>query len=124
MGQNFAGRRNHYFRKSAAHRARHQWPYLSGTLVSSPQKRKDKIGDDDHPDRCPQTPTPYTTAFMLDGMNQCVLSGYSPSTSAVYNFQGPPTGKLPNDVGSVIHEDVCKQIFAGVETTGTRTSVI
>src|SRR6202047_174267 len=62
--------------------------------------------------------------FMLDGMNQCVLSGYSPSTSAVYNFQGPPTGKLPGDAGSVIHEDLGKQLLAGVETTGTRTSVI
>ena len=62
--------------------------------------------------------------FMLDGMNQCVLSGYSPSTSAVYNFQGPPTGKLADDAGSVIHEDLGKELIAGIETTGTRDSVI
>jgi hypothetical protein len=62
--------------------------------------------------------------FMLDGMNQCVLSGYSPSTSAVYNFQGPPTGKLADDAGSVIHEDLGKELIAGVETTGPRDSVI
>jgi hypothetical protein len=48
----------------------------------------------------PNAHTLYT-CFMLDGMNQCVLSGYSPSTSAVYNFQGPPTGKLADDAGSV-----------------------
>jgi hypothetical protein len=62
--------------------------------------------------------------FMLDKKNQCVLSGYSPSTSAVYNFQGPSTGKLPDDMGSTIHEDLGKQLVAGVETTGTRDSVI
>jgi hypothetical protein len=62
--------------------------------------------------------------FMLAGKNQCVLSGYSPSTTAVYNFQGPSTGKLPNDAGSVIHEDLGKQLIAGTETSGTRTSVI
>jgi hypothetical protein len=62
--------------------------------------------------------------FMLDGRNECVLTGYSPSTTAVFNFQGPPAGKLPNDTGSVIHEDLGKQLVAGVETTGTRTSVI
>ena len=50
---------------------------------------------------------------------QCVLSGYSPSTSAVYNFQGPPAGKLADDAGSVIHEDLGQQLLAGVETTGT-----
>jgi hypothetical protein len=62
--------------------------------------------------------------FMLDGMNQCELSGYSPSTSAVYNFQGPPTGKLTDDAGWIIHEDLGKQLVAGVETAGLRSSVI
>jgi hypothetical protein len=62
--------------------------------------------------------------FMLDKKNQCELVGYSPSTSAVYNFQGPPTGKLPDDMGSTIHEDLGKQLVAGVEATGTRDSVI
>jgi hypothetical protein len=61
---------------------------------------------------------------MLDEMNQCVLSGYSPSLSAVHNFQGPPTGKLPGDAGSVIHTDLGKELVAEVETTGTRDSVI
>jgi hypothetical protein len=62
--------------------------------------------------------------FMLDKKNQCELVGYSPSTSAVYNFQGPPTGKLPVAMGSTIHEDLGKQLVAGVEATGTRDSVI
>src|ERR1700730_10856475 len=44
--------------------------------------------------------------FTLDKMNQCVLSGYSPSTGAVYNFQGPPTGQLPDALHSTIHEDL------------------
>jgi len=71
----------------------------------------------------PNTHTLYN-CFMLDGMNQCVLSGYSPTTSAVYNFQGSSTGKLPDDAGSIIREDLGKQLVAGVETTGTRSSVI
>jgi hypothetical protein len=62
--------------------------------------------------------------FMLDGMNQCELSGYSPSTSAVYNFQGSSSAKLPDDMGSTIHEDLGKQLVAGVETAGTRNRVI
>jgi hypothetical protein len=53
-----------------------------------------------------------------------VLSGYSPTTSAVYNFQGSSTGKLPDDAGSIIREDLGKQLVAGVESTGTRSSVI
>src|SRR3984893_19571683 len=28
----------------------------------------------------------------MDQRNQCVLSTYSPSTNAIYEFQGPPTG--------------------------------
>jgi hypothetical protein len=75
-----------------------------------------------------QISAPYThtlyNCFVLDGDHQCVLSSYTPSTDAVYNFQGPKTGPLPDDAGSVIHEDLGKQFIAGVETIGTRDSVI
>jgi hypothetical protein len=62
--------------------------------------------------------------FMLDGMNRCVLSGYSPSTSAVYNFQGSSTEKLSDAASFVINEGLGKQLVAGMETTDTRSSVI
>src|SRR5580704_14765479 len=45
MGQSFARRWNHHFRKSAPHRARHQRAYLSGALVPGPQEWKTKIAD-------------------------------------------------------------------------------
>ncbi len=62
--------------------------------------------------------------FMLDPDKPCVLSSYTPSTDAVYSFQGSKTGPLPNDAGSAIHEDLGKQFVAGMETIGTRDSVI
>lgn len=60
--------------------------------------------------------------FMLDQKHQCVLSRYTASSNAIYKFQGPPTGTLPNNVGFVTHEDLGKELIAGLETTGTRDS--
>jgi len=51
------------------------------------------------------------------------VEGYYPATSAVYDFQGPPTGKLPDEAGSVIHEDLGKQLIAGMETTARATAL-
>jgi hypothetical protein len=62
--------------------------------------------------------------FMLEERHQCVLSTYTPSTSAIYKVQGPPTGPLPNDAGFVIRDDLGKQFLDGIETAGTRESVI
>ena len=62
--------------------------------------------------------------FMLDQRNQCALITYTPSPNAIYRFQGPSTGSLANDAGSVIHEDLGKELTSGVETAGTRDSTI
>ena len=62
--------------------------------------------------------------FMLESVHQCMLSAYSPSTDAVYNFQGGKTGPLADDAGSVVHEDLGKQLISGLEAEGTRDSVI
>lgn len=62
--------------------------------------------------------------FMLEPVHQCMLSAYSPSTDAVYNFQGGKTGPLADDAGSVVHEDLGKQLISGLEAEGTRDSVI
>jgi hypothetical protein len=62
--------------------------------------------------------------FMLEPEHRCILSAYSPSTDAVYNFQGGKTGPLTDDAGSVVHEDLGKQLVSGLETDGTRDSVI
>ena len=71
----------------------------------------------------PNTHTQYS-CFMLDPKKQCALLTYTPSANAVFKFQGPPTGPLPNDMGEAIHEDLGAQLIAGVETTGTRDTVI
>lgn len=62
--------------------------------------------------------------FMLDPKKQCELSTFTPSPNAIYKFQGPPTGPLPNGMGEAIHEDLGTQLVAGVETTGSRDTVI
>jgi hypothetical protein len=62
--------------------------------------------------------------FMLDPKKQCVLITYTPSANAIFKFQGPATGPLPDGMGEAIHEDLGTQLVAGVETTGTRDTVI
>ena len=71
----------------------------------------------------PNTHTHYN-CFMLEEPKQCVLSTFTPSTSAVYKFESPSTGTLPNEAGSTIHDNLGKQLVSGVETIGTRDSVI
>ena len=53
-----------------------------------------------------------------------MLSTYTPSVNAIYEFQGPPTGSLPDGAGFAMHEDLGKQFVDGLETTGTRDSII
>jgi hypothetical protein len=62
--------------------------------------------------------------FMLRENRECVLVPYAPQPDAVFKFQGPPTGPLPDGAGETIHEDLGKQFVSGVETTGTRDTVI
>jgi len=62
--------------------------------------------------------------FMLDPKKQCELSTFTPSPNAIYKFQGPPTGPLPDGMGEAIHEDLGTQWIAGVETMGSRDTVI
>jgi hypothetical protein len=70
----------------------------------------------------PNQHTLYTC--MMDGRRVCGATYYSPSTSTVFHFEGPPTGPLPNDQGYAMHEDLGKQAIAGMETVGTRDSTI
>jgi hypothetical protein len=71
----------------------------------------------------PNAHTHYN-CFMLDQKHVCELTTFLPSTSTVYKMQGPPPGPLPEDAGTVIHEDLGKQFISGVETTGTRDATI
>jgi hypothetical protein len=60
----------------------------------------------------------------MNSRRHCALSTYSGSTDAIYKFQGPPSGPLPDDEGFALHEDLGQQVFAGLETTGTRDKVV
>lgn len=71
----------------------------------------------------PNAHTHYN-CFMLDPKHICEISSFLPSTTAVYKTQGPPPGPLPNDAGTVLHEDLGKQFLSGIETLGTRDSTI
>jgi hypothetical protein len=62
--------------------------------------------------------------FMLDPKKQCVIVPYTPSPNAVFKFQGRPTGPLPDGAGEAIHEELGSQLVGGVETAGTRDTVI
>jgi hypothetical protein len=62
--------------------------------------------------------------FMLEEPHQCVLTTYTPSTSSIYKFESPSTGTLPNEEGSIIHDNLGKQLVSGVETLGTKDAVI
>jgi hypothetical protein len=71
----------------------------------------------------PHNRTLYS-CFMLRENRECVLITYASPPDAVFKFQGPPTGPLPDGAGETIHEDLGKQFVSGVETTGTRDTVI
>jgi hypothetical protein len=62
--------------------------------------------------------------FMRSPKKECMLVTYTPSPNAVFKFQGPPTGPLPNGRGEAIHEDLGNQLVSGLETTGTRDTII
>lgn len=60
----------------------------------------------------------------FDGPHICALTTYSETTSTVYKVDGPPTGPLPNDTGYATREDLGHEFIAGVDTVGTRESVV
>ena len=66
----------------------------------------------------------HMNCFMLGQRHQCVLGTFTPGPNAVYLFQGPPPGPLPDDEGTALHQDLGKELVSGVESTGTRDSII
>jgi hypothetical protein len=62
--------------------------------------------------------------FMLTEEKECVLITYATPPDASFTFHGQPTGPLPDGMGESIHQDLGKQLVSGVETTGTRDTVI
>ncbi len=62
--------------------------------------------------------------FMLQEPQRCVLSGYSPQPNAEYHFDAGPGRKIPEEIGTSLHEDLGTQLLSGVEAIGTKDSVI
>lgn len=71
----------------------------------------------------PNTHTRYD-CFLVTKKNTCELLEYAGSTSKIYKPETVATGPLPGDQGTAIHETLGKQFIAGVETEGTRNTVI
>lgn len=60
----------------------------------------------------------------FDGTHICRQLSYTATASTIYNMAGPPSGPLPDGAGEAIREDLGHQSIFGVETTGTRETVI
>jgi hypothetical protein len=72
----------------------------------------------------PNTHTAYN-CFMLVEPHRCALLNYTPSVNAVYNFERPSaSGTLPDEAGSTIHDNLGKQLLNGLETIGSKDSVV
>jgi hypothetical protein len=71
-------------------------------------------------------PTAHTlyNCFMLQKSRPCTLISYTPSTSAVYTFAAQSSGELPNEMGSIIHDNLGKQLLSGIETVGSKDTTI
>jgi hypothetical protein len=70
----------------------------------------------------PETHVLYNCAE--DGRQQCVKLAYEWSSTAEYRENEARSGELPSGKGSVIHDDLGKQLLEGVEAEGTRISTI
>jgi hypothetical protein len=69
-------------------------------------------------------PVTHTTISCLAATKVCEIRNYWPSQETEFKFDGPSTGPIANDTGYAIHENLGKQIVAGVETQGVRESVL
>jgi hypothetical protein len=69
-------------------------------------------------------PNAHTTYWCDTATKVCDLRRYWPTTETVFTFDGPSTGPIGNNTGYAIHENLGKQLVAGVETQGVRESVI
>ena len=69
-------------------------------------------------------PAKHTIYACFTQEKVCQLQSYSRSPNTEVNFSGPTTGPIANDTGFAIHENLGKQLVAGVETQGVRDITI
>jgi hypothetical protein len=58
------------------------------------------------------------------GNKICRITAYLPTTSTVYNMEGPPAGPLPNGDGTTTREDLGHRWILSVDTVGTRVNTV
>ena len=88
-----------------------------------PKNGKNEIADDHYPDLRPQRA--HLVQLLHARWHEAMrIKRLFSLHQRGLQLSRPPTGKLPDDTGSVIHEDLGKQLIAGVETTGTCDGVI
>jgi hypothetical protein len=93
-----------------------RWVLVPKNGKAESQMTTIQIGD-------PNAHTLYN-CFMLQKSRSCTLINYTPSTSAVYTFAAQSSGALPNEMGSIIHDNLGKQLLSGMETVGSRETTI
>jgi hypothetical protein len=72
----------------------------------------------------PSTHVGYN-CFVLEQPHQCIMYTYTPRVDAVYKFDLPSSnGSLPDDMGSTIHDNLGKQLLNGIETVGSKDTII
>lgn len=58
--------------------------------------------------------------FLVVKTHTCELLKYTGSNSKIYKPFSPPSGPLPNNQGTVVHQELGAQILAGVSAEGVR----
>jgi hypothetical protein len=89
-----------------------RWSLAPKTELAESQMTAIQISD-------PHTHTLYN-CFMLRAKKECAMISYTPSPDTIFNFQPPPSGPLPDDMGDRVRQDLGKQLVSGVEAIGTR----
>lgn len=64
------------------------------------------------------------TCWMLTSDKVCRITTYLPTSSTVYNMEGPPAGPLPNGDGTTTREDLGHRWLVSVDTVGTKVETM
>lgn len=64
------------------------------------------------------------TCWMLTSDKVCRITTYLPTTSTVYNMEGPPAGPLPNGDGTTTREDLGHRWLVSIDTVGTKVNTV
>lgn len=103
-------------RDAAGRVSQERWWLVPKNGKTESQKNALQISD-------PDAHTLYN-CFFLTKPQVCQLLTYVPMEPAVQIDAKPGVKEMPNDQGSVVHEDLGRQLVSGIETVGVRDTTI